>query len=45
MLINYRNKRRGDNMAIYAIGDLHLSGHSDKPMDIFEIIGQTIKIK
>ena len=22
-------------MAIYAIGDLHLSGHSDKPMDIF----------
>ncbi len=22
-------------MAIYAIGDLHLSGDSDKPMDIF----------
>ena len=33
MLINYRNKRRGDNNLCY--GNLHLSGHSDKPMDIF----------
>lgn len=34
-------------MAIYAIGDLHLSGHSDKPMDIFgdHWIGHENKIK
>lgn len=25
----------GDNLAIYAIGDLHLSGSSHKPMDVF----------
>ena len=34
-------------MAIYAIGDLHLSGHSDKPMDIFgeHWVGHENKIK
>lgn len=28
-------RKVGDHMALYAIGDLHLSGGTDKPMDIF----------
>ena len=32
-------------MAIYVIGDLHLSFSTNKPMDIFGKIGKTMKKK